>query len=180
MVSTRNIAVIWVVIVVVFGLTARAYTQELNTTELVSNPQKAALNWMVNCQGCHGVDANGSPNGAPPMPGVVGKFLQVDGGREYLARVPGVAISPIPDDELADLLNWMLLRFACDDLPADYKPYGAAEVSALRADVLITQAASERARLLVLLSASDAKREVLVKSTNNKTPVQNCGGAHGS
>jgi len=178
--STRNIAVISVAIVVVFSLTARAYTEEVNTAELVNNPQKAALNWMMNCQGCHGVDAEGSPNGAPPMPGVVGKFLQVDGGREYLARVPGVAISPIPDDELADLLNWMLLRFACDDLPADFKSYGTAEISALRSDVLITQAASERARLLAILSTPDAKREALVKNTNNKTPVQNCGGAHGS
>ncbi len=176
---TRNIAVISVAIVVVFGITGKAYTQELITADLVNNPQKAALNWMVNCQGCHGADANGSPNGAPPMPGVIGKFLQVDGGREYLARVPGVAISPIPDGELADLLNWMLLRFACDDLPADFKPYDAAEVSALRADVLITQAASERERLLAMLSASEAKREVLVKDINDKTPPQNCGGARG-
>jgi len=179
MVTTRNITVISVAIVVVLGLTGKAYTQEHNTTNLVNNPQKATLNWMMNCQGCHGVDAEGSQNGAPPMPGVIGKFLQVDGGREYLARVPGVAISPIPDVELADLLNWMLLRFACDALPTDFKPYSAAEVSALRADVLITQAASERARLLAMLSASGAKHEALVMNSDEKTSSQNCGGAHG-
>ncbi len=178
--SARNIVAITAAFVAAFGVSARAYTAELNTANLVNNPQKAALNWMMNCQGCHGVDAQGSPNGAPPMPGVVGKFLQVDGGREYLARVPGVAISPISDDELADLLNWMLLRFACDDLPTNFKPYGAAEVSALRADVLITQAMRERESLLAILSTSDVKRKTSVKNTNAKAPSQYCGGAHGS
>jgi mono/diheme cytochrome c family protein len=176
----RNIAAISAALLSAFGVMGKAHTEGLQKAALINNPQKAALNWMINCQGCHGVDAMGSPNGAPPMPGVVGKFLQADGGREYLVRVPGVAISPIPDDELADLLNWMLLRFSCDALPVDFKPYDAAEVSALRADVLITQAASERARLLARLSPSEAKRETLVKNTNDKALSQICGGVHGS
>ena len=115
---------------------------------IIHNPKRAEFNWMMNCQGCHGVKGEGNPGGAPPMPGVVNRFLEVEGGREYLARVPGVATSPINDKELADLLNWMLLRFSCGSLPKDFVAYKGVEIGKFRDEILITNAHIVRETLL--------------------------------
>ena len=92
----------------------------------------AALDYAVNCQGCHRADGAGTPGSVPPLVGSVGKFLRVPGGREYLGRVPGVAQAPLDAPALAAVVNWMLDRFGRDDRPADSVPYTAEEVGRLR------------------------------------------------
>jgi hypothetical protein len=57
--------------------------------------------------------------------------LWVPGGREYLCRVPGVATSPLSNDDLADVMNWMLWRFDKEHLPAAFRPFTAAEIGRL-------------------------------------------------
>lgn len=114
----------------------------------VTNAKRAELHWMMNCQGCHGVSGMGSPGGAPEMFGVIDKFVTVDGGRAYLASVPGVAYAPLNDDELADVLNWMLNRFVCRPLPSDFVEYDSEEVANFREMVLITNAHEVRASLI--------------------------------
>jgi len=108
---------------------------------------RARFHWIMNCQGCHQVDARGSAGGAPNMSGVMAKFLAVDGGRDYLGRVPGVAFAPLPDAELADLLNWSLRTFDAAHLPADFSPYTAEEMGRLRATPLVSDAAERRKNL---------------------------------
>lgn len=120
----------------------------------ISNPTRAEFNWLMNCQGCHGVDGQGSPGGAPPLPHVVAGFLHVEGGRNYLAQVPGVAHAPLTDGEIADVLNWMLLRFDCARIPKNFAAYSEREVAALRESVLITDAHIVRAELLAARGAS--------------------------
>jgi hypothetical protein len=123
--------------------------------EPLSPADQAAWNhWAVNCQGCHRPDASGTPGGAPTMKGVVARFLQVDGGREYLTRVPGVATAPLPDRDLADLLNFVLRHFDGADLPADFKPYTAQEIAAGRRAPLRTEAAEMRRRLVARLGSA--------------------------
>ena len=39
------------------------------------------------------------------MAGFVARFLQVPGGREYLARVPGVATAALSDADLAEAIT---------------------------------------------------------------------------
>lgn len=107
--------------------------------------------WALNCQGCHRPDASGTPDGVPPMSGVVAKFLQVPGGRQFLVQVPGVATAPIRDDDLAQLLNWMLPHFDAANMPADFKPYTTAEVRALRRKPLGTKTNEMRAYLIGLM-----------------------------
>jgi cytochrome c553 len=114
----------------------------------VSRPDLAWQHWALNCQGCHRTDGSGSPETAPPLVGVVAKFTNVAGGREYLARVPGVATSPLSDAELAELLNWMLWRFDRSHLQPNFRPFSAEEVGALRSQPLRTEAARIRARLI--------------------------------
>lgn len=109
---------------------------------------KAHFQWIMNCQGCHLADASGSAKGAPSMAGSVSRFLSISGGREYLGRVPGVAFAPLSDADLAVLLNWSLETFDPKHIPADFRPYTAAEVGRLRAIPLVSDAAEHRRQLL--------------------------------
>ena len=94
--------------------------------------RSAQTMWMLNCQGCHRANGGGTGSAVPAMPGIVARFLRVPGGREYLIRVPGVAASPLPDDSLAILVNWMLEKFDHDNIPEDFSPYTREEVSSFR------------------------------------------------
>jgi len=91
-----------------------------------------AVDYALNCQGCHLNDGSGTPGSVPPLAGSVGRFMRVRGGREYLVQVPGVATSPLDDAALAAVLNWMLDRFGPPQLPEKYEAYTAAEVGTLR------------------------------------------------
>jgi cytochrome c553 len=123
------------------------------STPGVQNPQRAWQNWALNCQGCHRPDGTGSAATTPSLAGTTAKFLWVAQGREYLSRVPGVASSPLNDNDLAEILNWMLYRFDRDHIPADFLPYTAAEVKELRARPLRLEAAQMRAGLLAQAEA---------------------------
>jgi cytochrome c553 len=114
----------------------------------VENPQRAWQNWTLNCQGCHRFDGSGSDATAPGIAGTVSKFLLVPGGREYLIRVPGVATSPLSDQDLAEVMNWMLWRFDKEHMPASFLPYTAAEIAPLRARPLRLEASKTRSALL--------------------------------
>jgi mono/diheme cytochrome c family protein len=122
----------------------------------VDNPQRAWQQWTLNCQGCHRQDGSGSEGTAPSLAGTVARFLAVPGGREYLGRVPGVATSPLSDADLSELMNWMLWRFDKEHLPADFKPFTAAEIGQLRRAPLRLEAAEMRAELLKKADASAA------------------------
>jgi len=88
-------------------------------------------NFARNCQGCHG-DSGVSVNEVPTLANRIGYFTRAKEGREYLVQVPNVALSTIHDQELAEMLNWMLKRFGADQMPADFKPYTGDEVGVLR------------------------------------------------
>ncbi|MBK6289416.1 MAG: cytochrome c [Gammaproteobacteria bacterium] len=98
---------------------------------------RARSNYMVNCQGCHLPDGSGYPGKVPDIRHSMGRFLAADGGREFLVRVPGAAISVLDDERLAELLNWMLAEFCATDVPSDFVAYGTTEVGLLRLRPLI-------------------------------------------
>jgi len=66
----------------------------------------------------------------------MGSLVATPEGREYIARVPEVAQSPLDDDDLARLLNWVLQEFNTDTLPEGFRPLQGAEVGAARARIL--------------------------------------------
>lgn len=114
----------------------------------VENPQRAWQDWTLNCQGCHRPDGHGSAGAAPDIAGTVARFLRVDGGRDYLGRVPGVATSPLSSRDLAEVLNWMLWRFDFADIPANFQPFTAEEIDRLRTRPLRNEASQVRRELL--------------------------------
>ncbi len=58
-------------------------------------------------------------------------------GRDYLARVPGAAQTPLSDSELAEVLNWVLREFNAQSLPESFVPLTASEVAQSRQNVLV-------------------------------------------
>lgn len=96
------------------------------------------FDYMMNCQGCHLPNGEGFPKRqVPKVTGHLGKFLHVEGGREFLIRVPGSAQSDLDDARLTAVINWMLTTFSPNELPADFKPYDVEEVKTLRSEPLI-------------------------------------------
>lgn len=114
----------------------------------VHDAYQARTDYQLKCQGCHRPDASGDAHSNPPMRGVVARFLGVPGGREFIGRVPGVATVDLPDDRLANLVNWTIYRFDPAHVPADFKPYTAAEIGRLRLHPLRLERAATRARLV--------------------------------
>jgi mono/diheme cytochrome c family protein len=96
--------------------------------------------YLLHCSGCHHADGAGVPGLVPPLSGLA-PFLATPQGRGYLVRVPGVAQSPLDDERLAALVNWVLREMSgAQPSPA----YDASEVGALRARPL-RDARAERA-----------------------------------
>lgn len=142
----------WLLTAAVGGGSAAAQPPAPTATDTpppgVENAQRAWQNWTLNCQGCHRPDGSGTEGTAPSLAGTVARFLSVPGGREYLARVPGVAASPLSSPDLAEVVNWMLWRFDREHLPAGFQPYTADEMSRLRTAPLRMEASQMRSALL--------------------------------
>lgn len=101
-----------------------------------------ATNYMLQCEGCHLPNGEGSKaNDTPRMKGFVGNFLKVPGGREFLVRVPGIAQSALSDSQLADLLNWLMRKegIAGASVPVSFPPYTKEEVAAIRHNAMLNQ-----------------------------------------
>jgi cytochrome c553 len=110
--------------------------------------ESVRVDYMLSCQGCHLANGRGyAEHGVPPLTDYVGNFLKVPGGREFLVQVPGSAQSNLSDEQLANLLNWMLSSFSPNQLPATFVPYNAAEVGLLRRRPLVLVGAT-RAELV--------------------------------
>ena len=118
------------------------------------DPDRARVNYMLNCQGCHLPQGQGVEGAVPRMSDYVGNFLRVPGGREFLVQVPGSANAAIDDAALAELLNWMLVTMSPNELPQSWQRYTAAEVGALRVSPL-REVEGVRARLVQRIEQSN-------------------------
>jgi mono/diheme cytochrome c family protein len=113
------------------------------TTAAATNPDPGATRtlrqslktlYTLHCSGCHGVGGAGVPEAGIPNLNDAGRYVGTPLGREYLIEVPGLSQSRLDDATAARLLNWVLRQFSADRLPADFKPYTAAEVARFRAN----------------------------------------------
>lgn len=100
--------------------------------------------YTLNCWGCHLPHAEGIPGTVPRLAHSMGYFLQIPDGRAYLVQVPGVANSPLNDQQIADVLNWLLVTFSKNELPKDFRPYTVEEIRRLRPHPLVNVKASRK------------------------------------
>jgi hypothetical protein len=86
----------------------------------------------------------------------VGYFMCTQEGRDYLIRLPNVAYSAITDNqELAEMMNFVVFGLGGRSAPKTAKPFTAAEVARLRRDALATQSLiAVRARIVGALAGS--------------------------
>ena len=117
------------------------------------NSQRAQFNYQMSCQGCHAPDGSGA-NAVPRMRDYVGNFLATEAGREYLVRVPGSAVSALSDDELAEVLNWIVLEFAGASIDGPFEPYSSQEVGRLR-QYPLNEVVQYRAQLLADIASAN-------------------------
>ena len=102
------------------------------------------------CSGCHGMQGNSAPAEIPVLRDRVGYFMCTKQGRDYLIRLPNVAYSAIADNqELADMMNFVVFGLGGRSAPKGAKPFTAAEVARLRGHALATQSLiAERAQIV--------------------------------
>jgi len=105
------------------------------------------VNFQVHCMGCHLGDGSGQPGRVPSVRRSLVRLSSFAEGREYVIRVPGVAQSPLSDEETAALLNWMVRNLSDLEVPAGVADYSAAEVARSRHRPL-AQVKALRAQLL--------------------------------
>jgi mono/diheme cytochrome c family protein len=101
-------------------------------TTAVRHLSKPAATYAANCAGCHGHSGR-TVSEIPTLVDRIGYFVRIPEGRAYLVQVPGVAMSAVRDEDLAEMLNWLLNTYSAAQLPGDFKAYTGAEVMELRA-----------------------------------------------
>ena len=99
------------------------------TVPTFTRPQS---NYLLGCGGCHGENGISNSKLVPDLHDQVGFYLNIPEGREYLVRLPNVAFSIMSDQELTDVLNFMVFRIGGASVPAHTAPYTVAEVARLR------------------------------------------------
>ena len=137
----------------------------LCTNAAFADDQKAQVNYMLHCQGCHLPGAEGSAGRVPPMNDFIGYFLHSQAGREFLIRVPGVAHAALTDAEVSELMNWLVQRFSREQLPTEFIPFTVAEVNELRRDV---EQSLNNARSLILANIAADNPALASEISKNK------------
>lgn len=90
-----------------------------------ANPR---FDYLLHCGGCHIEDGRGDPPEVPDLRADMAYMIGFDAGRAYLVQVPGSAQSPLSDDGLADVLNWMMETFY-PELGGDFERFSPEEVT---------------------------------------------------
>jgi hypothetical protein len=89
--------------------------------------------YLQRCGGCHGIQGISNPTVVPTLRGQVGQFLCTQEGREYLLRLPSIATSPLSDQQVADLMNFVVFSLGGAQADAVRAPlFGSGEVHELR------------------------------------------------
>lgn len=92
--------------------------------------------YLLHCGGCHLPDGRGAPPDVPTLIASLGPIVASQEGRDYIVRVPGAAQTPLSDEQLAQVMNWVLTNFNADTLGTEFLPLTGTEVGNARRHVL--------------------------------------------
>lgn len=114
--------------------------------------------YTVKCRGCHQTSGEGTATDydfIPPLKDFIGNFLSIPGGRSYLVRVPGVYQANLTDQQTADMLNYIIGRYAGMSLTdSAFEAFTAAEIAALKMAGPIRDVVGQRRMLLGDMAAA--------------------------
>ena len=118
--------------------TRRAAAVAYAATAFLSSAARAspAQDYILNCMGCHGTQAEGVPGKVPPLANTLSRFMRTAEGRNYILRVPGAANSALSDAQLAAVLNWLAVTYDSGATPTT-APFTSEEVSQVRRRPLV-------------------------------------------
>jgi hypothetical protein len=114
---------------------------------IVGHGYAPRVNYQLQCMGCHLADGSGESGRVPSVRSTLVPFSMTSEGREFVLRVPGVAQSPLTDEDVAAVLNWMTRNLSDVPLPAGFRDYTAEEVRGVRARPLAQVSEARRALL---------------------------------
>ena len=119
--------------------TRRAAAVACVATAFVSMASQAspAQDYILNCMGCHGTQAEGVPGKVPPLANTLSRFMRTAEGRNYILRVPGAANSALSDAQLAAVLNWLAVTYDSGTTNPTTAPFTSEEVSQVRRRPLV-------------------------------------------
>lgn len=103
-----------------------------------ANPLPATqVAYLTSCGGCHGIEGISAPGSVPTLRGLTGTFLCTRQGREFLIRLPDVALSTLSDRMLTQVMNFVVFDLGAPVAGGrSAPPYTVAEVAWLRRDPL--------------------------------------------
>lgn len=95
----------------------------------ITDPDLAKADYVEHCAGCHGVQGMSAPAKLPELRGRVGYMMCTPATRAYLLRLPNIAKSRLSDNQqLADMLNFMVFGIGGQSVLPGTKPFTAKEV----------------------------------------------------
>jgi hypothetical protein len=140
---------LWLAVWMACAVAGNAHALERAATD------DATQNYTLFCAGCHGETGAGLPHKIPRLVGRLGLYLGVEGGRDFILRVPGIANSQLDDARLAEVLNRVVKRFA-PEAASTTPAFTAAEIQAARRRPLVG-VELERTRLLRAAGVSETE-----------------------
>jgi hypothetical protein len=135
MVSRRFAIPLGVTAAVLALVTAAALgaTRQSSPMQSVTRLSATQVAYLTSCGGCHGIEGISAPGAVPTLRGLTGSFLCTRQGREFIIRLPDVALSTLSDRKLTDVMNFVAFDIGAPvagGRPA--RPYTVAEVARLR------------------------------------------------
>ncbi len=115
------------------GATPRARSVQAQPS-LPAVPLPAAqVAYLTSCGGCHGIEGRSAPGAVPTLRGLTGSFLCTQQGRDFIIRLPDIALTPLSDRKLTQVMNFVVFDLGAPVAGGGKaRPYTVAEVSRLR------------------------------------------------
>lgn len=103
----------------------------------VSRLSPVQVAYLTSCGGCHGVEGVSAPQAVPTLRHLTGSFLCTRQGRQFIVRLPDVALSSLSDRMLTRVMNWVVFDLGAPVAGGPQaRPYTVAEVARLRHEPL--------------------------------------------
>jgi hypothetical protein len=103
----------------------------------VSRLTAVQVAYLTSCGGCHGIEGISAPQAVPTLRHLTGSFLCTREGRQFIVRIPDVALSTLSDRMLTQVMNWVVFDLGAPVAAGpEAKPYSVAEVARLRREPL--------------------------------------------
>ena len=99
----------------------------------VSRLSAVQVAYLTSCGGCHGVEGVSAPQAVPTLKALTGSFLCTRQGRQFIVRLPDVALSSLSDRMLTRVMNWVVFDLGAPVAGGrEAHRYTVAEVARLR------------------------------------------------